>query len=550
MLLSRRSILPPTLATAACLCMLLRSASADAYCRAVTASPPAGYNPATSGGCFGDATDGGNADGGLYPLFWRAQCVSYSFQQVPSKYVTLNQASTVAAQAFGAWMNAECDGAPATITAVEYPTVSCDAVPSQGSSNVILFRDDAWPYDDSANAIGYTTLTVQLGTGEIIGADIEINSANYMIVPEPPAPAMAYDLASILTHEAGHFFGLAHSANSSAVMYAYYQPGTTTLTADDVAGICSIYNADFSRNTSVGPIASYNCDATPPLGFLRTGCGSIDGGLSTLSAIGSGGGTNSSIQEAEETCSYPGGCSIVRCSAGVAGFAPWALVVLGLVLRRAKGPRRRWRRMHPARLAVLVTLAGVLVARPAGASVSVAALFEGLLEEASAAAVVTPTEQLSVWEERRIVTYTHVRVDRIAAGHIAGEVWVRTLGGAVGDIAQIAEGNAAFAIGRPSLVFLRPHVETGTQAHSGSFIVVERAQGQFPIDAREDGAARLALASDLGAIVAPSAESVAQVARGLPGGPPPRLARDVLAGRLLEDAAGEIARTWARVHGT
>jgi hypothetical protein len=543
MLLSRRSTL---LAAAAGACALLVSASAGAYCRAVTASPPAGYNPATAG-CFGGSADGGDADAGPYPLFWRAQCVSYSFQQVPSKYVTLEQASSVAAQAFGAWTNAECGGAPATITAVEYPTVTCNAVPSQGSNNVILFRDDAWPYDDAANAIGYTTLTVQLATGEIVGADIEINSAGYVIVPEPPAPAMAYDLASILTHEAGHFFGLAHSADASAVMYAFYQPGTTTLTPDDVAGICSIYNADFSRNTSMGAIASYACDATPPLGFLRTGCGSIDAGFSTLSAIGSGSGTNSTIEEAQETCSYPG-CSIGRGGAGAAGFAPWAVLGLGLVLRRAKGRRGRSRIVEPAWLAALTTLAAVMVVRPACASVSVAALFEGLVEEASAAAVVTPTEQLSVWEERRIVTYTHVRVDRVAAGHLAGELWVRTLGGAVGDIAQIAEGNAAFAIGRPSLVFLRPHVDAGTQVRSGSFIVVERAQGQFLIDAREGGAARLALASDLGALVAPPAESVARVARGLEGGQAPRLARDVLADRPLEEAIHEIERTWARVH--
>jgi len=50
-----------------------------------------------------------------------------------------------------------------------------------------------------------------------------------------------FDLQAILTHEAGHFFGLAHATDTHSIMYAYYKPGAIQLTADDVAGVCATY---------------------------------------------------------------------------------------------------------------------------------------------------------------------------------------------------------------------------------------------------------------------------------------------------------------------
>jgi hypothetical protein len=48
-------------------------------------------------------------------------------------------------------------------------------------------------------------------------------------------------LQSILTHEAGHFMGLAHATDTNSIMYAFYQEGAIELTPDDQAGICNIY---------------------------------------------------------------------------------------------------------------------------------------------------------------------------------------------------------------------------------------------------------------------------------------------------------------------
>ena len=72
-----------------------------------------------------------------------------------------------------------------------------------------------------------------------------------------------YDLQAIVTHEVGHFIGIAHSPDPSAVMYASYPPGSIsqrTLTPDDVGAVCEIYP----------PKSGVVCDSTPRGGFTAT----------------------------------------------------------------------------------------------------------------------------------------------------------------------------------------------------------------------------------------------------------------------------------------
>ena len=89
--------------------------------------------------------------------------------------------------------------------------------------------------------LALTTVTYGVDSGEIYDADIEVNTAQHTITAQEPPPAGAYDLQAILTHEAGHFFGMAHATDTSPIMYAQYKPGAITLTDDDVTGICTIY---------------------------------------------------------------------------------------------------------------------------------------------------------------------------------------------------------------------------------------------------------------------------------------------------------------------
>jgi len=524
--------------------LLATETSAHAFCREVTETPPSGYDPAQEG-CFTTGADGG----GLPPLFWRNQCVSYSLQRNASTQVSLGDAQRIAGQAFAAWTTASCTGGGSpSIVATAYPAVDCDDVPSQGHNNVIIFRDDGWPYDDSANAIGYTTLTIHLSTGEIVGADIEINSANFTIVASGTPPAGAYDLASILTHEAGHFLGLAHSVDTNAVMYAFYHPGSTAPQPDDIAGICSIYSPDGSRMAGNGPVAATSCQPEPAFGFENE-CGSLDSGTEGMVMSGgtaADGGDGGDVGPDGDTlfgCAVGSGPGSGPTSGAACSLA--ALLAVGLRASRLRRRRRGGRRTRLARstAAALVgfAIAATALAATGGgraqASVSIPVVFDDLVRRASAVAIVTPSAQRAIWEDGRIVTYTRMRIDRLVAGRLEGEVWVRSLGGAVGDIAQIVEGQPRFAIGVSSLVFLRPHLDPVDRSQqSGSLSVVASAQGQFPIVAREGQPPRLALALDVGGLV-PSAEGGA-----------PRLARDALKDQPVESAVREIATTWPRAH--
>jgi hypothetical protein len=155
---------------------------------------------------------------------------------------------------------------------------------------------------------------------------------------------------------------------------------------------------------------------------------------------------------------------------------------------------------------------------------------------------VTPLEQRGTWEGGRIYTYTRVRAETAIAGALPTELWIRTMGGIVGDIGQIVEGEAALAIGQQSLVFV--HARAG----ESSFEVTARAQGQFPVVPGENRRPRLVSATGVGALLPPPPERIAHAQRLDPAGGPPRFARDVLHGRLVQDAAGEIATTWSRVN--
>jgi hypothetical protein len=196
--------------------------------------------------------------------------------------------------------------------------------------------------------------------------------------------------------------------------------------------------------------------------------------------------------------------------------------------------------------AILVVLVALLAAAPAArASVSFTVLFDALVQESDAACVVTPVEAKSVWENGRIYTYTRVHVERSFAGGVAAgqDVWVQTMGGEVGDIGQLVDGEAVLRPGKTSLVFLK-------RAPGSGFVVTARGQGQFPVvkDATTH-TLELMRNAHAGALLAPSPAALARIRSASPGAPSAALpAGDVLDGKSLDDAALEIARAWSRTH--
>lgn len=242
------------LALSVALGITLAATQADAYCRTTTCDPREGQICRKNAeGCV---TDG-------IPLAWPTRCIGFSLQRnaLPGR-ISLDQATNIAHLAFAAWQDTKCPGTEEhpSLRFADLGPVACDRHEynqNQGNANIIMFRTGSWPYAHSGNTLALTTVTYNVDTGEIYDADIEVNGTMPISVGSP----VQYDLQSILTHEVGHFLGLAHSNQPDATMYDKYQAGSTelrTLKADDIEGICKIYPPN--RQTPA-------CDPTPRHGF-------------------------------------------------------------------------------------------------------------------------------------------------------------------------------------------------------------------------------------------------------------------------------------------
>jgi len=145
-----------------------------------------------------------------------------------------------------------------------------------------------------------------------------------------------------------------------------------------------------------------------------------------------------------------------------------------------------------------------------------------LVSSSSYVVIAKAAEKQSVWEDlpggRRIVTYTRLDVERTVAGEPGTSVWVRTLGGVVGEVGQWVSGEASIAPGSRSLFFL---YKAGP-----SVVVTGMAQGHFPVIVEDGGVTKIGGSPDPGTV--------------LPRRGPTLSAREMLVGVTLERAVATI----------
>lgn len=236
-------------------CFLV-SSNAWAYCRTTTCDPGARCSDDPKSCCVLNS-DGCDENG--TPISWPNSCVSYNLHEDGSKLreISAQELSDIVDDAMSQWLDVDCDGEQISLSVENRGLSSCGQIqynegPKDKNANVWMFRESGdlggqspggnGPVDSRTLAV--TTLSIDVNTGAIYGVDVELNSvlANFTTSDED----VVIDLASIVTHEAGHFLGLDHS-REDAVMMPEYRPGDLSpraLKSDDEAGICAVYPQD------------------------------------------------------------------------------------------------------------------------------------------------------------------------------------------------------------------------------------------------------------------------------------------------------------------
>jgi hypothetical protein len=229
--------------------------------------------------------------------FFTQHCQSFSVHVAGSSRLGLDyeDATALITEGVSMWNGHECEAGPSSAAATLFPAASCNAVehnPTSANANVWMFRDEWGELDPTALAV--TTSHVHPSTGEVYGADVELNAPMLWRYGRD-------DLVTVVAHEAGHFFGLGHSNRPVSLMAVRAGPSLAAEpTTDDIAGLCALHPP-----APDGGI----CDPTPKHGFSPL-CGPTPEGC---------------------------GCAIpVRSNDGHALFTAVALAAVGAARRRCR----------------------------------------------------------------------------------------------------------------------------------------------------------------------------------------------------------------------
>ncbi len=244
----------------------LVSPPADAFCRSTSCK-------------VGCSVDENGCPSTGKPLVWaRPMPLTFRFQARGTALLINEEARAAVRAAFFRWADVVCERGRTSLRFVEGEdlvedkplTESGDAVQSVTPFG-IYFRDNGWPHPARIGdgALALTTILFGTESAKIEYADIEINTGGRLLAISELAEGD--DLQTVVTHEVGHYLGLAHSRATNSIMNASLcasgdrcqrdKLAARRLADDDRAAVCAVFppgarfaaDSDESGGCSVSP---------------------------------------------------------------------------------------------------------------------------------------------------------------------------------------------------------------------------------------------------------------------------------------------------------
>lgn len=385
------------------------------------------------------------------------------------------------ANAFQSWKDVpESDARFSNLSAVNMDTSDIyndGGLPGRDRKNLLAWVETDWNEGSSLIALTYTYFVE--ATGKILEDDIVMNGVDYTWTTDDVV--VQTDVESIAAHEIGHAYGLGHSLDPEATMFATSSQGETkkrSLHADDIAAIQHSYPPGCCPKTKAQEaLAFFGCSMSP----ARPGRGAAAAG------------------------------------ALLAGAALTAV----LVRRRVRG----------------AAIAVALFTLPLSAGVADATVARALSLEELARGAESVVRGRVIWTQPMtlpggsIVTVTEVEVEDVLAGDAPATVTFVEPGGEPGDtgVGMLVSGTARFELGEEVVVFAEAP-RSGYSTHfPGAYRPLGMAQGKLSV-IREAGAP---------ARVVRDLSGIARVTADPAGGWAP-VAGDELEGLALDELAARV----------
>lgn len=246
------------------LVVLLGAPDARAYCRQTACDAKTEKCQTDENGCPRTGP----------PLSWRALPLKFRFHAPGSEKLDMDRARESIRRAFQTWENVTCKGKRTSLRFEEGDDIpGSSPLRSKGPAKTsfgIYFRDEEWPYDDGEESLALTNQTYGKVNGYIDYSAIEVNVTERTFRVTDTETGI--DLQAVMTHEVGHYIGLAHSRVEGSIMAPSYCEsgdrcnGSTddarALADDDIAAVCALYPPSGIAGVAYDDPAASSCAMT------------------------------------------------------------------------------------------------------------------------------------------------------------------------------------------------------------------------------------------------------------------------------------------------